>query len=451
MHLCTVKIHKHICCQPMENFKLKTFRKPKMELHNFILNNERVSEQLTILLNLREMNEFYLKNGIIDCKYPEVNNRFSTKFNVDWAFEVYKMKKIILQKLPFRINSKVTPVLTRQANNALLLAMIYSRTDIVQYFLHSRLLNINQSVFGSQHWPSYFLLACTCSQEILKLFLDYKVDYNVGWNGLSPYLLTACLSQQLPKTSYLDFITYKQYQQFLYFRDVRIKDSTDQVPIFALDLACMNKDRPLIKRILEAVPEAGSLSRLSFIVQNEGNLFLILSKYNFMVSQTFNGETPLHYSCYTGDLCALTLLLNLGFPIQQNYDRKWPHEVGSERTREKVSVFFNLCTTDVPVNGRGAKKVFNQQNFEEKMVQWMEVLKFNPKDYETYCGIFRYIKYNKNNKVVSNTRFSIVSLFGMTKTPVDVERRIKKMIQLGFENRIYGPGEVERLYERFYG
>jgi len=435
----------------MKNFKLKTFTVPKVEFQDFVLSDKRISEQLGILLNLKEMNDFYLRNGIIDYGYPLPNTSISTKNSIDWAFEVYKIKKLILHKQLFRINPKITPVLTRQANNVLILAMIYSRPDVVQYFLDFKLININQSIFGSQHWPSYFLLACTCSDDVFKLFLAYKVNYNIGWNGLTPHLLAASRSRELPRHFYLDFITYQQYQLLLHFKDIRIRDSVDQLPIFPLDFACMNKDRSLIKQILEAVPEAGSLTRLSFIVQNEENLFLILSRYDFRESQTFNGETPLHLPCYTGDLCALTLLLNLGFPIQQNSDARWPHEVGSEKTREKSSVFFNLCTTDAPQGTKPLRKLFNQRNFDEKMVQWMEVLKFNPKDYEKYCGIFRYIKFNRSNKIMTNSRFSIVSLFGMAKTPVEAERQIKKLVQFPFQRRVYEVREMQKLYERFYG
>lgn len=434
----------------MENFKLQTLRTPKVEYKDFILNDTRRIEQMTILLNLQEMTDLHLKRGIIDSTFPEPNTQLSTKYTVGWAFEVYKMKKAILHKSQYKINLRVAPVLTPQANNVFLLAMIYSRAEIVQFFLQAKLININQSIFGSQYWPSYFLLACTCTNEVLNLFLSYKIKYSIGWNGLTPYLIAAYKSHNLPKSCYLDFITYKHYELFHRYRGVRLKDSFEQLPIFALDFACMNKDRALIKDILEAVPEAGSLSRLSFIVQNEENLFLILSRYDFRGNQAFNGETPLHYSCYSGDLCALSLLLNLGFPILQNYDSKWPHEVGSLKTREKATVFFNLCASDVSQNSKIVKKIFNQRNFEEKMVQWMEVLRFNPKDYEKYCGIFRYIKFNRSHKILTNSRFNIVNLLTMAKTPVEVEQYIKKMLQFPFYEKTYPSKETQKLFDQFY-
>ena len=99
---------------------------------------------------------------------------------------------------------------------------------------------------------------------------------------------------------------------------------------------------------------------------------------------------------------------------------------------EKATMFFNLCTTDAPKNSKNITKIFNQKNFEEKMVQWMDVLKFNPNDHEKYCGIFRYIKFNKSHEILTNSRFNIVHLFTMAKTPVVAEQYIKKMTQYHF-------------------
>lgn len=435
-----------------ESFKLKTLRKPRTDYLDFVVSEYDTLEKMRIILKLRDMTDFYIRNGIYDFVYSEVNTKLTSKYTIDWMFEVYKMKKSILSNTQYKINPDVTPVLTMQANQVLLLAMIHSKPEIVKYFLNNRLININQSIFGTQYWPSYFLLACTCTDDIFELFKIQKIKYNIGWNGLTPFLISAYKSKKLLKNSYLDFITYKQYEMLLRFRSIKITDSFDELPIFALDFACMNRDRSLIKEILETVPEAGILSRLSFIVQNEENLFLILSRYDFRESQSFNGETPLHLCCYNGDLCALSLLLNLGFPILQNYDSKWPHEVGNEKTRDKSTVFFNLCTTDGPLNSKAVRKMFNQKNFEEKMLQWMDVLKFNPKDYEKYCGIFRYIKFNKSHKITTNSRFNIINLFTMAKTPVEVEHYIKRMGQCPFYEKGYvDDNETKRLFSSLLG
>lgn len=432
----------------MDQFKIETLRKKRSEYQEFMKKDKNSTEQINLLLNLQEMSSFYLKNGIMDYIYPETNTYLTSKYTLDWAFEVYTMRKAIIRGLPHKINTNVEPALTKQANQALLLAMIYSRTEIVEYFLKCRLINVNQSIFNSKYWPSYFLFACTCSDQVFNLFKAYKVKYNIGWNGITPFIISAYKPRKLQKSGYLDFITYNQYEMFQRFRNIHLKDSFDQIPIFPLDFACMNKDRAMIKEILETVPEAGSLSRLSFIVQNEENLFLILSKYDFREEQSFNGETPPHYSCYGGDLCALSLLLNLGFPIVQNYDLKWPHEVGNEKTREKATVFLNLCTSNPRGDGKGDKKIFNQDNFEERMDQWMEVLKFNPKDYDKYRGIFRYIKFNKSNKILTNSRFNIVNLFTMSKTPVEVEQYIKRMLHYPFYEKVYPSEKALELYEK---
>lgn len=437
--------------QPMENFALKTLKKNRTTYPDYILNDHRTTEQKLILVKLNELNTFYSNKGIIDCMHSEPNTSFASVSTVDWNFEVYKIKKAILANRKHTFSWKIPFINTKFANQVFLLAMAHSRKDIVEYFLKLRNINVNQSMFGSIVWPSYFIFACTCSNEILDLFKNYKIKYNIGWNALTPHIIASYKQFLLPKQSYLDFIPYRIYQFLHKYSGTIINSSECQIPIFPLDFACMNKDRVLIKTILEEVPESGKLSRLSFIVQKEENLCLILSKFEFRTDQNFNGETPLHLSCHCDDLCSLSILCNLGFEIRQNNHEKWPHEVGSARTKEKATVFFNLCAYNYENNSKVPKKIFNQSNFNDKMVQWLEILKFNPKDHAKYIGLFRYIEFNKNNKILTNSRFNIISTLTLSKTPAMVESYLKNLSKVTeFDEKILTRNNALSKYSRLY-
>lgn len=436
---------------PMEKPRLRTLAKKRTEYAEYILNDRNSIEQISILINLHEMHALFYKHGIVDSSYSEPNTFLTTNYMIDWTFECYKMKRAIISKRRHTFGKRLIPTLTKQANQVLLLAMVHGNKEIVEFFLSNRLININQSIFGSPSWPSYFTLACTCSEEILELFKSYKIKYGIGWNGLTPHIISGYKAFVLEKTSHMDFISYQQYALLHKYRGVKLANSFEPLPVFVLDFACMNKDRTQIKDILESIPEAGVLSRLSFIVQSEENLFLILSRFDFRNDQHFNGNTPLHYSCHNGDLCALSLLLYLGFPIIQNYESKFPNEIGSPKIKEKASVFFNLCTTEVSTNTKKPKRVFLHSAFHDRMQQLMEILKFNPKDYDKYVGIFRYLKFNRNNKIVTNSRFSIINLITMSKTPVSVEQAIKKMAQHPFYERVYTEDLAINMYRRIFG
>lgn len=435
---------------PMEKPRLRTLKKKMMTYPEYISNDKNSIEQISVLINLHEMHASFYKHGIVDSSYSEPNTFLTTHYTIDWAFECFRMKRAILAKRRHTFNRNLVPCLTQQANQVLLLAMVYGSKEIVEFFLTNRLINVNQSIFGPVCWPSYFVLACSCSEEILSLFKSHKVKYNIGWNGLTPNIISGYKAFVLEKTSYMDFISYQQYALLLKYRNIKLANSFEALPLFVLDFACMNKNRNQIKDILEAIPEAGVLSRLSFIVQSEENLFLILSRFDFRNDQHFNGNTPLHYSCHNGDLCALSLLLYLGFPIVQNYEGKFPNEIGSPKTREKTSVFFNLCTTEVSTSSKRPKRVFLHSAFQDRMQQLMEILKFNPKDYDKYVGIFRYLKFNRNNKIVTNSRFNIINLITMSKTPVSVEQSIKRMIQHPFYERVYSDSLAVSMYYRIF-
>lgn len=431
----------------------RILRKPRISYADFILgdHNKRI-RQISSLLKLYDLQCFYLDNNVSDASYSDCNS-FSKKNCIDWAFELFRMRKAIVEGRPYAANNSVAPMLTRQANQVLLLAMIHGHREIVSYFLKSRLMSINQSIFGSSHWPSYFLLACTCSDEVFGEFQKYWINNNIAWNGLTPSILATLSKNTLEKHSYLDFLTYQQYTYLNEFRGISIVGTDEALPVFLLDFACMISDRLFLKQILDSEPEAGYLSRLSFIVQSKEHLILILSRYGFRTEQQFNGNTPLHYSCYNNDFCILSILLYIGFPIRQDKNGRFPNEVGSHKMREKTSIFFNLCA-GLPQRRSPQDKparVFSHESFRENMTTWMKVLKYNPDEFDKYIGIFKYLDFNKNNKILRKSRFNIINALGFSKTPVSVERCVQNMIACPFVAHVYSTSEALILHARHYG
>ncbi|KAI5176308.1 hypothetical protein PAEPH01_2270, partial [Pancytospora epiphaga] len=349
--------------------------------------------------------------------------------------------------------------------------------------------------FGSKYWPSYFLLACTCEPGVLSEFQKYWINNSIAWNGLtSSLLLGADKRPMCDNGTYIDFVSYQQFVYLNRFRGIELltDDSSDGMktretwknreesqkqgnitghgqgevtggqckhnsvnfnllPIFLLDFACMKSDKKLIKEILENTPEAGALSRLSFIVQSEEHLILILSRYGFRTEQEFNGHTPLHISCYNNDFCTLSILLYLGFPIARDRLGHFPNEVGSHKMREKCSIFFNICA-DIPVNKDGVEtRTFSRLAFREHMDIWIKVLKYNPNEFDKYIGIFRYLDFNRNNKILRKSRFNITSIFSSSRSAVSVEASIQRLMKIKVELCKHSVSEALILYSRYYG
>lgn len=435
----------------MDSKQQITFRRKKFTYPEFINQDENSFLQISALLNLHGLSSLYYRNSIIDGSYSERNTNLTDEYSVDWAFDCYKMKKAIIYDYPHTFTVYSQMPLTKQANQVFILAMLYGRVDIVNFYLEKKIINPNQSIFGSPSWPSYFIIACICGDKIINAFKSQKLKYNIGWNGITPAMLFAINDHISDKIPQLDFIGYNQYRLLLNYIGIDLVKTKDSIPIFSIDFACMCRNRNMLKFILETSGELGKLSRLSFVVQSEENMFLILSRYEYRTNQNFLGNTPIHYTCYNSDLPATILLLYLDFPIVKNSKAKLPNEVGSLKAMEKSSILFNLCTTDVLDNEKDPKRVFMYSSFQDKMYELMNILKFNNKDYDKYVGIFRYLKFNKNNKVATSSRFSIFNMLSLSKTSSSVEQSIKKMSQFNFTMIDYNEVAALRLFkEKFY-
>lgn len=421
--------------------------------------------QVECLLALRELQTAYIENTVSDAGHAEWNS-FSRKNSINWAFELFQMRRAILAGRP-HVFGGAPLSFTRQANEVLLLAMLYGHQQIVSFFVSNKLIHANQSIFGSRSWPSYFLLACTCSAPVFETFRDQWINTSITWNGLSAPILAVLGRNYLETSSQIDFLTYQQFVLLNRFRGVfliRGHDADDKstalvvhprlnLPVFLLDFACMISDRKLIKEILDSVPEAGYLSRLSFIVQSEEHLILILSRYGFRADQQFNGDSPLHISCHNNDFCTLSILLYIGFPIVQDRHGRFPNEIGGHKMREKTSIFFNICA-DVPTAqhpGETPTRRFSRESFREHMATWMHVLKYNPNEFDKYTGIFRYLDFNRDNKILRKSRFNIINVFSSARSPVSVERAVQSLMAHTFPLSTYSPSEALILYSRYFG
>lgn len=434
----------------MNNYKyIKTLTFPRITYSEFILSdkNKKIN-QVTSLINLLHLEKFYLENKIIDVVSSDYNE-YSRENSVNWAFELYMMKRAIFFNKEYDINYNVTPTLTKQANQVFLLAIIKKHVQIISYFLSNRIINANQSIFPPKNWPSYYLLACSISHNVAMLFNSYWVKHNISWNGLTSSILLSLIKSETSKHCYLDFISYKQFYYLNKYRSIELIESTDEFPIFLLDFACMCSDTKLIKTILDSVPEAGNLSRISFIVQNEEHILLILSRYGYRNDQHFNNNTPLHYSCYADDFCTLSILLYLNFPILRDRNGKFPNEVGSYKMREKTSIFLNLCTNVVKKKNETIR-IFSHKLFRENIESWIKVLKYTTKEFDKYMGLFRYLDFNNNNRILKKSRFSIIGVFGFFRSLDFVNKSVQKLIEIKSVVKIYSGSEYLKLYNNMY-
>lgn len=441
---------------------LNTTQKDKQTYASFIArDNRKRLPQILAMLALRDLGESYQSNGVLDSINSEWNN-FSKKNSVDWAFELYMMKRAILSERPHSF-SNTPPYFTRQANDVFLLAMVNGHAQIVSFFLSNKLLHINQSIFGSQYWPSYYLLSCACAPAVSEEFRKFWGNPQIRWNGLSPNILSAMAGNPLIPNFYMDFITYQQYaliQRFLGY-DVIMPPKSSTGPglsaedmgktLFLLDLVCMRSDKVLIREILENSPEAGAMSHFSFLLQSREHLILILSRYGFRTDQKFNGHTPLHIACHNSDFCTLSILLYLGFPIVKDHNGKYPNEIGSHKMREMCSIFFNICTTVPAVVGGIEQRKFSKDLFREHMVLWMKLLKYNPNEFDKYRGIFRYLDFNISNQILRRSRFNITGIFSSARSAVSIEQCVRWFMKHPVPLRTRSPSEALIMYSRYFG
>jgi len=423
---------------------------PAKSFGRFLLgNNGRKHSQSKALVNLFEINALLLENNILGTSWPSSTD-FESSASIDWNFELYKMRNAILESSYHSFNYAIRPVLTTKANTIFIMAMIHGHRSIVSYFLSTELIDINSSMFGSPGWPSYALFACSCSQKIYQEFLGHWINENIAWFGITPSILCSITGKELEKFTAIDFITYNSYCMFAEYCGLSFRRSNTELPLFPLDFACMTSNENEIKKILELTPECGYLSRLSFIVQNEEHLILILSRYSFRRGQSFNMNTPLHYSCYNNDFSTLSMLLYMDFPIKKDAQGKFPNEVGCHKMREKASIFFNLCTNIHQDSDSEGTRKFSHQLFKSNIHRWLSVLKYKAEDSEKYVGIFRYLDFNKSNLIPRKTRFNIINVFSLSNTPLTVDRAVQKLQRLHLNPRSLNNSQVVTLYRRYY-
>ena len=414
---------------------LQTYHYRMEDYVDFILNDENSVEKQKILLQITRLQTIYKANGLKSVIYPNENYKFSEQSSVDWNFEVYLMKKAILQNTTYLVNFKVTPVLTRQANKVLLLAMIKGNVLIVKYFLTNRLFNINDSIFGSKYFPSYFLLACACSNEIYDLFLNEFCNYSISWAGLTPTILCACTNKELDKCNDFDFITYQEYRLLNKFRDVELINAEKNYPLFSIDFLCMNRKTQALRNLLEKVPEIGDLSRLSFIVQNHDHFVLILTRYGFKERQEFNGMTPLHINAINGSFLTMIYLMYTGCLVIENNYNEFPDDVVDESIREQTLRLFEICTKKVYYSNKYHRnvKMIYFSIFSDKHKEFKSLVERSNDKSTNIWSVFKYLKYNNENQIKVSSRFAITSLFSKNKTATQTEQEVVRLLNK-FEN-----------------
>lgn len=403
---------------------LKTFLFESSTYENFVMTDENEIKQKRILLKLSNLQAFYKNNNLKSGAFANKNYSLTTSSNIDWDFEVYRMKKAILTKSNYEINFKVTPVLTVQANNVLILAMVQGNVQIVKYFLSQRLINVNDSIFGSVSWPSYYILACACDLSIFKCFLKEYVVENSVWAGLTPNLLCAITKKPLRQTNDFDFMTYQEYRLLNAFKGVNIVKANKNYPLFTIDFLCMTKQTQSLRETLERVPEIGMVSYLSFIVQNYDHFILIMTRYGFKTTQEFNGYTPLHIVSKDGAVLTLVYFLYTGFVVTENNENQFPEDVAKEGVEDIITKLFKICTKNVCFDNILKKniKYIYMSVFSEKHTEFKKLVESIKDKKANVWSVLKYLKYNNENKVLNSSRFAITNLFSKDKTSAQAEQ-----------------------------
>ncbi|OQS55105.1 hypothetical protein EHP00_304 [Ecytonucleospora hepatopenaei] len=400
------------------------------EYEEFMYEDVNEIEQKRILLMLAKIQVLYKNNNVKDTVFANRNYKIVENSTVDWDYELFLMKKAILYNSVYSINFNVTPIFNTFANNILLLAMVYEKIDIVRYFLNKRLFNINDSIFGSIYWPSYYMFSCACSSSIHKLFLDEYAINSVFWGGLSPNLLCAMTNKEIIPTNAFDFISYNEYMLINTFRGVEVIKANKNYPLFTIDFVCINKHTQNLRELVEKVPEITSLSYLSFVLQNYDHFILILTRYGFKPYQEFNGITPMHISTKNSSFLAMVYLVYTGFYIMEDSKGNFPEEVASEAIAERVRKFFEICTKKLVYDPSLKKKVklIWVSTISEKHKEIKQLLEDSNDKKTNVWSVLKYLKYNNENKILSNSRFSITSIFSKTKTHTQIEQDTKRIL-----------------------
>ncbi|KAL6121292.1 hypothetical protein NUSPORA_01816 [Nucleospora cyclopteri] len=409
---------------------LKTLFFKTEKYSNFVANDFNSALQKQLLIKICTLQYNYTAGSFKNSEHARPNYNIATSSTIDWNFEVFKMKKCILNELPYKINFKVTPILTKQTNRILLLAMIMDHEQIVKYLMGYRLIDINDSIFGAVHWPSYFLLACSCSNRIFNIFAQHYINFAISWGGITPHLLCCFSDKKLSKPSDLDYLTYQEFYYLNLYRGLHLKMPKRNYPIFLLDFICMLGNTSSLREILERVPEAGALSYLSFLIQNKDHLILIMTRYGFNEMQEYNGMTPLHMSCKNNDLFTLIFLMYSGFPIVKNDENKFPNEIAESTISYRVKAIFKIATSH-PFYDQTIKKqrkLFYKDIFKKNNAQVQQILNTNDSRNVGLWEVFKYLDFNTANRIYKKSRFNIVSIFSSVRSPLSVENETKRIL-----------------------
>jgi ankyrin repeat protein len=302
--------------QAMWSEKLSIVKKNIRPYNEFILEDGGFSRQRTALINLYHISKSYKASGLSKEASPEPSSKISSfgilrRSNVI-GYKLHLLHLALLDDRECNLNMELRPCCYNRTNLIFLLAMIKNRPDIVQFMLSSGFpRSINSSMFGSPIFPTYFHLACAMHRDVLAVFMGHSPDYTLSWNGLTPQMIASFKSNSLQNKQQFDFLTMQQYRQLNALRRIKMAHSREK-PMFLVDFLCMNGDLAGAKRILDRNPELARASRMCYLVQNEIEWIMLLTRFQTCVYQEFNGLTPLHVSALGNNFRALVAFLKLG-------------------------------------------------------------------------------------------------------------------------------------------
>ncbi|KMV66523.1 ankyrin-like protein [Encephalitozoon cuniculi EcunIII-L] len=407
--------------------KLTITRKRRQEYSEFIANDANWNEQRLALVRLYDIHQMYQNAGVVGDAVPDRSAKSSFKTPRGITIVGYKLHLVRLALIdgrPFRLNFEAKRYHFNQTNITFLLGMIKNKPKLVYSMLSNGFpSSINSPIFGSPAFPTYFHLACAMHSDVLSVFLEFSPNYSLCWNGLTPQMIALFGGKSLEAKQPFNFVSMKQYSLLNSFRGLKLVE-TDEKPIFLIDFLCMEGDMEGAKKILSRNPELSKASRLCYLIQDDIEWIMFLSRYQTSVHQEFNGISPLHLSSINNNFEGLVAFVALGSHInsRDSLGNTAMHYCAMLRHFMCLELLIRLGGNMTMVNREGVStedilisqgKTFDIKEVDVELQEALFQILGDSVEFKHYLSIIDRIKYNCSHTIVKKNRFTITSLLNL--------------------------------------
>ncbi|AFN82770.1 ankyrin repeat-containing protein [Encephalitozoon romaleae SJ-2008] len=402
-------------------------RKKRQEYNEFIANDADWNDQRIALIGLYSTYQMYKDAGVAGDIVPDILAKPSFKMSRGTNIAGYKLhlaKLALIDGRPFKFNFEIRRHYFNQANIVFLLGMAKNNPEIVYSMLSKGFPNnINAPVFRSQMFPTYFHLACAMHHDILSVFLKFSPNYSLCWNGLTPQMIASFNGKSLEAKQPFNFVSMRQYRLLNKFRGFTLAEA-DEKPIFLIDFLCMKSDMESARKILNRNPELSRVSKICYLIQDDIEWIMFLSRYQTSVHQEFNGISPLHVSSISGNFETLVAFIALGSHInsRDKLGNTPMHYCAMLKHFRCLELLIRLGGNMTMVNREGVStedillnlgKAFNIKEVDVELSEALFQILGDSVEFRHYLSIVDRIKYNSNHTIVKKNRFTITSLLNL--------------------------------------